>query len=234
MRDAALRVVVVQEGVDVEVMLFSSHVAQRRGTDRLLRAAPDEEVAILVGYVVHVRSYVQVLAVLHRSVIRQVATQAYAVVEALLAIALVLKSADGGRDVEVAYPARMRCLRTVVERQARACVLIILVVVVYAYVSAHLGLRLQSRTLRTHVDHAVQGRTTVQHRCRTFHYLHLRYVLQRHVVPVDLTRLGVQYRHTVHQHLATRTYAVGPSAAATYARLLVHYLYARQGLQRTR
>ena len=122
-------------------------------------------------------------------------------------------------------------LGAVIHRKACTCVLVVLVVVVDAHVAAHFRLRLQTRTLGTHVDHAVQRSRSVQNRRGALDHLHLRYVLQRHVVPVDLTRLGIEDRHLVHEHLTTRTHTVGPSATATYTRLLVNDLHAGQGLQ---
>ena len=201
---------------------------------RILRAAPDEEIAVSVSYIVHISAYGHVFAFRHRYMVGHVAAQTHTVVEALLTITLIFESADSSRYVKITDTTGVRSLCSVIKRKARTRVFIVLVVVVNTYITAHFRLRLQTRTLCTNVDHTVQRRRTVQHRRSTFDHLYLRYVLQRHVVPVDLTGLGVQDRHLVHQHLTTATNAVRPTSTATDTRLLVDDLHTRQGLQGSR
>ena len=231
MRDTALHIVVVEEGVDIEVVLLASHVGQRRGMKRVLGTAPDEEIAVVIGHIIEVEARVHVLVLRHRYMVGHVASQPCAVVEALLTVALVLESADRSRHIEVAYPARVRSLGTVVDRQTGTRMVILRVVIVDAHIAGHLGSRRQARTLGAHIDHAVERRRAVQHRRSAFDHLDLRHILQRYVVPVDLSRLGVQNSHLVHQYLAARTDAVGPTATASYAGLLVDDLHAGHGLQ---
>ena len=230
MRDTFVGIVVVEEGVDVEIMLLTTHVRQRRRMKRILRATPDEEIAVSVSYVVHISAHGHVFAFRHRYMVGHVSAQTHTVVEALLTITLIFESADSSRYVKITDTTGVRSLCSVIKRKARTRVLIVLVVVVNTYITAHFRLRLQTRTLCTNVDHTVQRRRTVQHRRSTFDHLYLRYVLQRHVVPVNLTGLGVQDRHLVHQHLTTATYAVRPSSTATDTRLFVDDLHTRQGL----
>ena len=234
MRDTFVCVIVVPERIDIEIMLLTTHIGQRRRMNRILRAAPDEEIAILVRYVIHVRTHRHVFACLHRLMVRQVTSQTHTVVETLLTESLVLKAADSTRDIKITYSSGVRSLCAVIQRQTRARVRVILIIIIDTYVSADLRLRLLSGTLRTHIDHTVQRRRTVQHRRSTFDHLHLADVLQRHIVPVDLTGLRIQNRHTVHQHLATATYAIRPSSAAADRRLLVDDLHTRQRLQGSR
>ena len=162
--------------------------------------------------------------------VSHVTSQTHAVVERLLTIALILETADSSRHVKIAYATRMGSLSAVVHGHTGSGVLVVLVVIVDADVAAHFRLRRQTRTLGTYVDHTVQCGRTVQHGRGTFDHLHLCYVLQRHVIPVDLTGLGVEDSHLVHQHLATRTDAVRPSSTTTDTRLFVDDLHTGQGL----
>ena len=132
--------------------------------DRILRAAPDEEITIAVSYIIDVKAHIQVLIVLHRRMPRQVSAHTHAVIETLHTVALVLESADRAGDIEVPYPTGMGRFRSVVQRLTSAGIGIVLIVVIHTYVTRHFRLRLQTRTLGTYVDHAVQRRRTVQHR----------------------------------------------------------------------
>ena len=234
MRDTFVCVVVVPERINIEIMLLTAHIRQRRRQYRLLRAAPDEEIAVLVSNVIHICSHRHIFACLHRLMVCQVTTQTHTVVETLLTESLVLKAADRARDIEIAYSSGVRSLSAVIQRQTRARVRVILIIIIYSHITADLRLGLQTRTLCTHIDHAVQRRRSVQHRRSTFDHLYLADILQRHVVPVDLTGLRIQNRHTVHQHLTTASDAIRPSSAAADRRLLVDDLHTRQRLQGSR
>ena len=230
MRDTLIGIVVVPERIDIEIMLLTTHIRQRRRQNWLFRAAPDEEITILVRYVIHVRTHRHIFAGIHRLVVSQISAQTNTVVETLLTETLVLKAANGARDIKITFSPRVRCLSAVIQRQTRARVRVFLIIVIYSHITADLRLRLQSRTLSAHIDHTIQRRRTVQHRRGSFDHLHLADVLQRHVVPVDLTRLRVQNRHSVHQHLTTATDAIRPSSTTTDRWLFIDNLHTRQRL----
>ena len=157
MRNTALRIVVIEERINIEIMLLTTHIRQRRRMNRIFRTAPDEEIAKLVRYIVHVRAYRHIFAFIYRMMVRQITTQTHTVVKTLLTITLILESADSHGHIEIAYSSRMRCLRSVIQRQPRARVRVILIVIIDSNITAHLRLRLQTWTLRTNIDYTVQG-----------------------------------------------------------------------------
>ena len=128
----------------------------------------------------------------------------------------------------------MRSLCPVIERKTGSGVGIVLIVVIDTHIAGNLRLRFQSRTLGADIDNTIERRRTVKHRRSTFHHLHLRHILQRHVIPVDLTGLGVEDGHTVHQHLATGTDTVGPTTATADRRLLVNHFHTGKRLKSSR
>ena len=94
-RDTFVRIVIIEEGVDIEIMLLASHVRQRRRMDRILGAAPDEEIAVLVAHIIHIETHRHIFACRHGFMVGQVASQTHAVIKRLLTVTLVLEAADG-------------------------------------------------------------------------------------------------------------------------------------------
>ena len=85
MRNAALCIVVVEEWVDVEIMFVTSHIGQWRGTERIFRAAPDEEITVAVCHIIHIDTHVDIFVLFRRHVVSHIAAEAHAVVESLFA-----------------------------------------------------------------------------------------------------------------------------------------------------
>ena len=75
---------------------------------------------------------------------------------------------------------------------------------------------------RAHVDGAVDGRRTEQHRRGAFEYLHLRHVFHRNQVPRRTSGIGAQNRHFVQQHAHAATHTGTEAAAAAHLRFVVH------------
>ena len=187
----------------------------------------------MVRYIIEVETHIHVFAFRHRLVIGHVSAQTRTVIETLLAETLIFEPADRCREIKVPYPARMRSLCSIIERKACTRVGVVFIIVVHSDITGNLGLRIRSGTLRTYVDHTIQRGRTVQHRRSAFYDLHLRHIFQGHVIPVDLAGLWIQDRHSVHQHLTSRTHAIGPSATATDRRLFVYHLHSGERLERS-
>ena len=194
------RIHIVDERIDMEIILFTSHVGERRRFVHFRWWTPDKEVTILIGKEIDIETIIQQFHSHIRLMISESPSHTETFVVSLLAVSFVSEKIDSSADIEIAdttgvgevesfvnripYTAKKtsaqdrfnRIFIIFPETLVAPLVFVVFRITIYSHISTETCFRSQSRTCSTDVDNAVQGWWPVQHGGSSFNNFHLFYI----------------------------------------------------------
>ena len=109
---------IIIERVDMERILFASHIGKGRGAKRLFRWTPDKEIAIFVSKEIDVETVIDNSVLNVRLAVSQVSSDTETFVVSLFAVSFVRKEIHASANIEITDAATVRKVESFVHRVA--------------------------------------------------------------------------------------------------------------------